>query len=80
MKIDLLVFDRDSLFRARFIEDKRTYGAYLDENGGVRVFRDGVRVYDYGEQGNELACWIVADKYSWQVFNVNNLVLGAVTA
>jgi signal transduction histidine kinase len=26
---------------------------YLKINGGVRVYRDGVRVYDYGEPGND---------------------------
>lgn len=78
VKIDLLVFDRDSSFRARYIEDKRTYGAYLDENGGVRVFRDGVRIYDYGEQGND---WLGLDSSRINTpgkYLSNNLVLGAV--
>lgn len=78
IRIDLLVFDRDSAFRARFIEDKRTYGAYLDENGGIRVFRDGVRIYDYGEQGND---WLGLDSRRINTpggYLSNNLVLGAV--
>ena len=78
VKIDLLVFDRDSSFRARYIEDKRTYGTYLDENGGIRVFRDGVRIYDYGEQGND---WLSLDSNRINTpgkFLSNNLVLGAV--
>lgn len=78
VKIDLLVFDRDSSFRARFIEDKRTYGTYLDENGGIRVFRDGVRIYDYGEQGND---WLGLDSSRINTpgkYLSNNLVLGAV--
>lgn len=78
IKIDLLVFDRDSTFRARFIEDKRTYGTYLDENGGIRVFRDGVRIYDYGEQGND---WLGLDSSRINTpgkYLSNNLVLGAV--
>lgn len=78
IKIDLLVFDRDSAFRARFIEDKRTYGTYLDENGGIRVFRDGVRIYDYGEQGND---WLGLDSRRINApggYLSNNLVLGAV--
>lgn len=78
VKIDLLVFDRDSAFRARFVEDKRTYGTYLDENGGIRVFRDGVRIYDYGEQGND---WLGLDSSRINTpgkFLSNNLVLGAV--
>ena len=78
VKINLLVFDRDSAFRARFIEDKRTYGTYLDENGGIRVFRDGVRIYDYGEQGND---WLGLDSSRINTpgkYLSNNLVLGAV--
>lgn len=26
---------------------------YTKENGGIRVYRDGMRVYDYGEKGND---------------------------
>lgn len=26
---------------------------YLRENSGIRVYRDGIRVYDYGEKGND---------------------------
>lgn len=78
IKIDLLVFDRDSSITSRFIGDKRTYGNYLDENGGVRVFRDGVRIYDYGELGND---WLGLDSKRINIpgkFLSNNLVLGAV--
>lgn len=78
IKISLLVFDRDSLFRAKYIEDQTTYGDYLDENGGVQVFRDGVRIYDYGEQGND---WLGLDSSRINTpgrYLSNNLVLGAV--
>lgn len=27
--------------------------SYLKENGGIRIFRDGIRVFNYGEQGND---------------------------
>ena len=52
---------------------------YLDTNGGVRVYRDGLRVYDYGEVGND---WLNLDirrvnqpgkKLS------NNIILGAIS-
>lgn len=78
VSIDLMVFDRDSALRARFIQDQKTYGDYLDENGGVRVFRDGVRVYDYGEQGND---WLELDSARINTpgkYISNSLVLGAV--
>lgn len=32
---------------------KRATTAYLKENGGIRVYRDGVRVYNYGEDGKD---------------------------
>lgn len=76
--IDLMVFDRDSALRARFIRDQKTYGDYLDENGGIRVFRDGVRVYDYGEPGND---WLELDSARINTpgrYISNSLVLGAV--
>ncbi len=78
IKIDLLVFDRDSAFRSKYIADKKTYGTYLDENGGIRVFRDGVRIYDYGEVGND---WLELDSRRINTPGKhlsNNLVLGAV--
>ncbi|MBR9863894.1 MAG: ATP-binding protein [Rhodobacteraceae bacterium] len=31
---------------------------FLDENGGIRVYRDGIRVYDYGERNND---WLGLD-------------------
>lgn len=31
---------------------------FLDENGGIRVYRDGIRVYDYGERSND---WLGLD-------------------
>ena len=31
---------------------------YLDENGGIRIYRDGIRVYDFGEPGND---WLNLD-------------------
>lgn len=48
-------------------------------NGGIRVYRDGLRVYDYGEVGND---WLNLDirrvnqpgkKLS------NNIILGAIS-
>lgn len=35
------------------IADLSGFRTYLDENGGVRVYRNGIRVYDFGELGND---------------------------
>ncbi|KAA6321208.1 hypothetical protein EZS27_029114 [termite gut metagenome] len=38
--------------------EKTSINSYLKENGGIRVYRDDVRVYDYGEQAND---WLDID-------------------
>ncbi|MCK1497901.1 ATP-binding protein [Bradyrhizobium sp. 188] len=51
------VFDRD---RAtwNFIAQKKVMTEYLNNNGGVRVYRDGIRVYNYGEPNDD---WLGLD-------------------
>lgn len=48
----LYVFDRDREVLAR-MGDNQALKAFLDEHGGVRVYRDGIRVYNYGEPGDD---------------------------
>lgn len=48
-----LIFDRDSKILNLQIEDKAGFKKYLSQNGGVRVYRDNMRVMDYGEPGND---------------------------
>ena len=52
------IFDRDPKILAFGIDDKRGFKNYLDSNGGIKVYRDGIRVYDYGEPGND---WLNLD-------------------
>ncbi len=57
--IKAYIFDLDS-DTLRFIpEISPQLKAYLAKNGGVRVYRDKLRVYDYGEAGND---WLDLDK------------------
>jgi len=51
------VFDRDKDVLARMSEPEMLT-KYLNENGGVRVYRDGIRVYNYGERGDD---WLGLD-------------------
>ena len=51
------VYDRDREIRQR-LPNIRSLENYLDENGGVRVYRDGIRVYNYGEHGDD---WLGLD-------------------
>lgn len=58
------VFDLDTRLFKLGLQNNPTTGArrsvkeYLDVHGGIRVFRNGIRVYDYGEPGND---WLKLD-------------------
>lgn len=73
-----LIFDRQSkVLRYGHVESK-SIRKYLDDNGGVRVYRDGIRVYDYGEPGND---WLGLEKsrlYDPGVKINSGLILAAV--
>lgn len=51
------IFDRDREILSRYGET-RFVERYLDQNGGIRVYRDGIRVYNYGEPGDD---WLGLD-------------------
>lgn len=78
IKFEALVFDRDSKLLELGVQDKKGLKEYLDSNGGIRVYRDGIRVYDYGEPGND---WL---ELGLRRVNIptkrisNNLIIGAV--
>ena len=71
------VYDRDREVRRR-VPNIRLVETCLDEMGGVRVYRDGIRVYNSGERGDD---WLGLDL---RRVNVparrisNNIILGAV--
>lgn len=77
--LDLYVFDLDPKILSLGVVDKKGLRDFLKENGGIRVYRDGIRVYDYGEPGND---WL---DLGGRRVNVptrrisNNLVIGAVS-
>lgn len=55
----IIGFDFDSEIKKRYLKDEAGQIAdFLKEQGGIRVYRDGLRVYDYGEQGND---WLGLD-------------------
>lgn len=53
VRIDFYIYDLDANILALGIDDKKGLKEFLKFNGGIRVYRDGVRVYDYGEPGND---------------------------
>ncbi|TQD23578.1 ATP-binding protein [Methanolobus vulcani] len=48
-----VIFDRDPKILSLGVQDKQGLKKYLNENGGIKVFRDNMRVLDYGEQEND---------------------------
>lgn len=50
---DFRIFDLEPAVLQLATTDKAGLKAYLNLNGGVRVYRDGVRIFDFGEPGND---------------------------
>ena len=76
--IELLVFDLDPHVLS-VVTDKKGLREYLQANGGVRVYREDVRVFDYGEPGND---WLDLEgrRINRPGLSLsNNLVIGGVT-
>ena len=78
IEFEIAIFDNDSQILNYFNTEKKSIRDYLKENGGIRVYRDGVRVYDYGEKEND---WLGIDLK--RVHRVggnisNHIVIGAV--
>jgi signal transduction histidine kinase len=74
---NIQAFDRDREILPLY-PDQTGLVEFLDQNGGIRVYRDGIRVYNYGEPGND---WLGLDERRVQVPKrrlSNNIVLGEV--
>lgn len=74
---EFYVYDRDQEIRRR-LPNIRAMENYLDENGGIRVYRDGIRVYNYGELGDD---WLGLDLRRVNVPTLRisrNIIIGAV--
>jgi signal transduction histidine kinase len=54
---EFYVYDRDREVLRRLTQTQLITD-YLDENGGIRVYRDGIRIYNYGEPGDD---WLGLD-------------------
>src|SRR5204863_5354262 len=74
---EFYIFDRDRAV-LNLIGESQFVQTYLDENGGIRVYRDGIRVYNYGEPGDD---WLGLDlrRVNTPTRNISrNIVVGAV--
>ncbi|MBF0565117.1 MAG: sensor histidine kinase [Nitrospirae bacterium] len=73
-----VIFDRDTRTLALGVQDKAGLKKYLDRNGGIRVFRDNMRVFDYGELGND---WLELGIRRINIPTLklsNNIIIGAI--
>jgi len=71
------VYDREREL-LRLLTESKLITDYLDENGGIRVYRDGIRVYNYGEPGDD---WLGLDLRRVNVPTRNisrNIIIGAI--
>jgi signal transduction histidine kinase len=79
VELKLYVFDQDAkVLKLGEVNDKKGLKEFLNESGGVRVYRGGMRVYDYGERGND---WLGLGGRRVNVPTKrlsNNLIVGAV--
>ena len=74
---EFYVYDRDEETLQRYA-NVQLLTRYLDDTGGVRVYRDGIRVYNYGEQGDD---WLGLDLRRVNIPTrriSRNIILGAV--
>ena len=74
---EFYVYDRDRRILSHMPHQQALTG-YLDEAGGIRIYRDGIRVYNYGEPGDD---WLGLDlrRVNTPTRRVSrNIVLGAV--
>jgi hypothetical protein len=74
---EFYVYDRDREVLKR-LTSVQLLTDYLDDNGGIRVYRDGIRVYNYGEAGDD---WLGLDlrRVNAPTRGISrNIILGAV--
>ena len=72
------IFSREPRVLSLGVQDKKGLKEYLTQNGGIRVYRDGIRVYDYGEPDND---WLGLDIRRVNIPGKrisNNIIIGAV--
>jgi signal transduction histidine kinase len=73
------IFDRDKAVLELGNQAKvNLLSKYLDEQGGIRVYRDNIRINEYGEKGND---WLNLDSRRVNIPMKrisNNLILGVV--
>ncbi len=73
------IFVRDRALLKHILNQITPLSDFLDSNGGIKVYRSGMRIYDYGEPGND---WIGLDYNRFNNPSIkvsNNMVIASVT-
>lgn len=79
IELDIIIYEKDNAVFGLMNLEKKSLNDYLRENSGVRVYRDGIRVFDYGEKGND---WLGIDKKRINRSGgsiSNNIIIGSVS-
>lgn len=77
VEFEFWLFDRDSAVIKAVADDVKGLKDYLNENGGIRIYRDGIRVYDFGEPGNDWLNLDIRRVNTPTARTSNNQILGA---
>ena len=59
IEFDIVIFEKDNAVFNLMNLEKRALNDYLKNNCGIRVYRDNMRVFNYGEPGND---WLGIDQ------------------
>ncbi|MBO4923262.1 MAG: sensor histidine kinase [Bacteroidales bacterium] len=59
IEFDIVIFEKDNAIFNLMNLEKRALNDYLKNNCGIRVYRDNMRVFNYGEPGND---WLGIDQ------------------
>ena len=79
IRLEMAIFEKDASVFSMMNMERTAINSYLKENSSVRVYRDDVRVYNYGEKDND---WLSLDyrRILRAGGNIgNSLILGAVS-
>ncbi len=79
IKMNLHMFDMDTRITRLITADVSGLRMFLRENGGIRVYRNGIRVYNYGEAESD---WLELDRrrVNDPTTSISNrIVIGAVS-
>lgn len=76
--LDFYIYEKDTAVFSFMNMERTILNNYLRENRGVRVYRDGVRIYNYGEKDSD---WLSLDlnRLKRAGDNIsNNIIIGSV--